>query len=342
MNPIRVRPITLLNPAEIEALQQYLDRTQDRSLPYHTLEFGRVIDDVFHYENLSLAAMRTSGEVVGFIPQWNRHGILESVPWRDKGGPLYEDDDALQRLIEETKQLVRTRGLKAFCWRNFTTASLESYHHLINVTVDLSKYTPETFPKAVNFKVRGKVKNALANGLVWTVETDDLPGALNAFYRLFAGRRKELGVPVYPFRLFEAYLQHMHPARMKLFSVYKDGEIVASLILLHNRHTAVDAYSASNELGVKLKANDLMIHEVIRYCIGQNLALFDFGADSPFQESLIQYKMKWLGYKRPVDVSYFGKMSERDHNDPRYDLAKNIIRRMPVPLYGLFSRMIVR
>jgi hypothetical protein len=339
---IFVKPLISLTDRETASVQEFLDRRQDRLLPYHTLEFGRVIDEVFRYENLSLAAFLPDGDAVGWIPQWSRNGVLESVPWRDKGGPGYEEEEVLLRLIDETKRIVRARGLKGFCWRNFKTDSLESYRHLINVTVDLSKHTPETFPKAVNFKVRGKVKNALSNGLIWTIETDDLPNALRSFYRLFTIRRKQLGVPVYPFRLFEFYFRHMHPHRIKLFSVYKDDRVVASLILLHNRHTAIDAYSASDEQGVKLKANDLMIHEVIRYCIRQKLELFDFGADSPYQESLIQYKMKWLGAKHPVEVAYFGKISERDHNNPRYDLVKNIVRCMPVPLYELFSRMIVR
>lgn|GEM_PF-2815796 len=340
---ISVKPLVSLDRKEIASLRVFLDSTQDRSLPYHTLEFNRVIDDVFRYVNLSLAALRSSGEVVGFVPQWCRHGILESVPWRDKGGPLYEDDEVLQRLIAETKQLVREGRFRGFCWRNFRGGSLGTYHHrLINVTVDLSRYTAESFVQAVGFKVRGKVKNALSSGLTWTVETDDLPGVLRAFYRLFSARRKELGVPVYPFRLFESYLRHMHPSQMKVFSVRNGDRVVASLILLHNRRTAIDAYSASDALGMKMKANDLMIHEVIRYCIGQNFKLFDFGADSPYQESLIQYKMKWLGVKHPIEVAYFGRIRERDHNAPVYVLVKKLIRHMPLPLYSRFSRLIVQ
>ena len=85
-----------------------------------------------------------------------------------------------------------------------------------------------------------------------------------------------------------------------------------------------------------------MIHEVIRYCIRQNIKTFDFGADSPFQESLIQYKLKWLGSMRQVEVACFGKIKERDHNEPKYEMVKKLIRIMPRSIYFLFSRMIVR
>ena len=279
---------------------------------------------------------------MGFLPQWNCHGVVESVPWRDKGGPRYDDDKVLKCFIEETQRIVQTKGLKGFCWRNFKTDFLDSYSHLVNVTIDLTKYTPETFPKAVGFKVRGKVKNALSNGLTWIVEQDALPAHLRSFYHLFRTRRKELGVPAYPFRLFESYFRHIPSSRIKLFNVYRENKTIASLILLHNKHIAIDAYSASNAQGMELKANDLMIHEVILYCIRQNIKTFDFGADSPFQKSLIQYKMKWLGTINPVNVAYFGKIRERDHNEPRYDAFKRLIRIMPMQAYSFFSRMIVK
>ena len=221
LSTISIKLLMSLDDGEAVALHYYLDRMQDRLLPYHTLEFGRVIDEIFRYENLSLAAFRFDGNVVGFLPQWNRCGIVESVPWRDKGGPLYDNDEVLHHLIKETKRIVQTRGLKGFCWRNFSTDSLENYSHLVNVTVDLTKYTYESFPKAVNFKVRGKVKNALASGLFWKIETGDLKNPLHSFYRIFSGRRKELGVPVYPFRLFESYFQNIPLSQIKLFSIYK-------------------------------------------------------------------------------------------------------------------------
>ena len=110
-----------------------------------------------------------------------------------------------------------------------------------------------------------------------------------------------MGVPVYPVNLFEQYFLHFPHDEIKLCEVLtKDNLVVSSLILLQNNKLAIDAFSASMHDGVRLRANDFMIYNLITYCQNQGIEKLDFGADSPLQESLIAYKTKWLGNKREI------------------------------------------
>ena len=129
--------------------------------------------------------------------------------------------------------------------------------------------------------------------------------------------------------------------RMKVFSVYRQDNVIASLLLFHYNRRAVDAYSASNEEALDMKANDLLLFKVITSCIENEMQSYDFGADSPLQTSLIRYKLKWLGEKREITTSYFGNVGEMDHNHPKYDVVRWTVRRMPRLFYDWFSRIMV-
>lgn len=339
---ITVARLADVHDSRRRALGHFLDENAQRLTPYHLPGFEKVIADVFGYKDFSLVAFSPSGDVVGFVPQWNHAGVLESVPWRDRGGPVTSSAGALQALLEATRQLLRRWGPRAAVWKDCAIAGLPTNGEAAVVEIDLRGATEQKYWDALSNKVRGKVRAARRNGLQSEIEAEPAPQTLSEFYTVFMDNRRRLGVPTYPPALFEAYFQHMPPEQIRLFAVRAEGRLVAGLILLVAGSRAVDAYSASNALGVNSKANDLIVFEAITWCIRQGIRWFDFGADSPRQSSLIAYKTKWGGTPRNVRSSYLGKYHEIDHNAPKYEPAKWVFRRLPTWCYRAVSRVIVR
>jgi hypothetical protein len=337
-----VRYVRDLSGEESVRLAEFCDQPRAGWCPYHLPVFARVVDDVFGYENLSLVAVGDNGGIVGYVPQWRVGRALVSVPWRDKGGPLAAGPDAVSVLAKRSLEMVRERKLAGMLWKDTSIQDMELREYFVNVDIDLAGMTVEGCWRALSNKVRGKVRQAENAGLKFRQVPADDPAARAAFYSLFHDNRKRLGVPVYPIRLFEAYGRHFPADRIKMFQVHSGTEVMAALLMLHNEVYAVDAYSASSLEGMRHRANDLLLFRTIGFCIGNGIRHFDFGADSPLQSGLIEYKLKWLGTRRLLASSVCGRCFERDHNVPAYRLAKHLFAAMPGPVYRLASRLVVR
>lgn len=337
---IEVKKISELSEKEKAVLAHFLNINESKILPYQKLGFANVIDEIFGYENCSLVAFR-GDMLAAYLPQWKKANIIESVPWRDKGGPVYNgDDDILEALIEKSKQLIAEKKCKAFLWRDFKCEKLEKSEYFIEVTVNLKEFIHKSYFDSVPSKVRNRLRQALAKELKFHPFEAQDTDALVRFYELFRENRKRLGVPVYPLEFFLSLSNNFSKTDMKIFEVRKAGETVSSVILFKHGSKAIYAYPASNIRAQKLNANDFMIWMLIEWCIISGVDIFHFGADSPLQESLISYKMKWRGEKHIICDSYYGDYKVSDHN--RLKLAKKIIRILPGPLYNILSKKTVR
>ena len=223
---------------------------------------------------------------------------------------------------------------------------MEQFKHrsyLINVDIELAEFDKEDYWKALSSKVRGKIRQARKNKLRFKVLDVPDEKAVQIFYSLFVENRRRLGVPAYSIALFKSYFKHFLHDTIKLCEVCTDkNEVVSSLILLHNGQVAIDAYSGSSEKAFQLRANDFMIFSVVTFCLNKGIGKFDFGADLPLQESLISYKTKWLGQRRRITSSNWGNVRDIEYNRKIYEIARSILRRLPLLPYRLISTLLVR
>jgi len=340
---LKVKLYKDLNEGEIDALKSYLTNKSNFTLPYQTVSFLRLVDDVFDYRNLSLVALSDSGNPCGFIPQWKKGKVVESVPWRDKGGPVYDTKDVLDILRSRSVNLAREVGAKGILWKDFQDPEFNHNAYYINVDIELSKFDQGSYWQGLSSKVRGKVRQARKKNLHFKMSGSPDEIAIHDFYSIFVENRWRLGVPTYPIDLFVGYFKYFSEENIKLCEVLTDeGEVLASLILLHTDRIAIDAYSGSTRKGMIKRANDFMIYNVVSFCIQNRIDLFDFGADSPFQESLILYKCKWLGKRRSLTSSAWGEIREVDPNKKIYGPARSILRNLPYRAYQIASSLLVK
>ena len=333
-----------LNERQIYELNDFLEQRKDKILPYQRLPFVKVIDEVFKYENISLIAYNTKGNIEGFLPQWIVGRYIESVPWRDKGGPVFVSPDVIREFEKKCKELLmKNRRIKGVVWKDFRHSSSNQSSYFVNINVDLANRKIDEFYSNLPSKIRGKIRQAERNGLEFRIVKNKNEKELLIFYKLLVENRHRIGVPVYPLSLFQSYFKFFPDEDIMLFNVATaDKKVVAAMILLINTGVAIDAYSASSDLGKSLKANDYLVYQILEYCIQKGIKMFDFGADSPHQKSLIDFKLKWMGEKRVILTSFIGEFEEFDHNKPSYDLIKYLIQKFPRPIYRLFSVAVIK
>lgn len=331
--------LTETNDTQKSELFKYLN--DNSFLPYHLLEFNDLVSNTFNYIDVSLVVFENNN-IVGYVPQFIKSNIVESVPWRDKGGPLYDNEEILQILISKTKEIVDNKKLSGFLWKDFCCEYLPNHNYFVNVDIDLLKIEDD---KSIlsHRNTRNKIKQAEKNKLYFKdITNHSTEYKIDSFYLLFCENRKKLGVPTYSKSFFENLFSSLQE-KINVYAVYSiDNKLLTIMIVLIHQNKAIDAYSASTLNALSLRANDFLLYKTLSYLKQKNVYSFDFGADSPLQEGLIHYKMKWNGVKRIISTSYYKDATENDHNIKKYDLIKKVIKLMPNVIYTLFSKLVVK
>lgn len=338
---IEVRRLDALGPDQRVALAAWVEA--EAPTLYHLPAYARVVERAFGPRDLSLVALR-GGAPAAFVPQWLLGRTIESVPFRDKGGPVGSDAEALLALRDATVELARGVGARGILWRDCDVPAWGSERRLVNVDLELGGFADEpAFWRVLSPKVRAVVRQAREHGLSFRVAGPGEPGALDAFYRLFLETRHALGVPAHPRRFFAAYLRELPPSAVDILQVSDPrGEVVASTLLFHDGRASRWAYAAASRAGKQARANDLLVHGMIARCIERRSPRLDMGADSPLQEGLRFFKRKWGGTERVIASAAWGRARELDHNRPLFELPRRLLRRTPGWLYRGISRIVVR
>lgn len=323
--------------------KHYVEKNPDATV-YHLLEWKRVMKK-FGHKPLYLVC-EEDGRIKGVMPLFYVKGIfgkrIVSVPLRDRGGPLFDDEAALGALLDKSIEMCKEMGCDYVEIKSAKSLPLVSSKgflekkELIDISVALDKNTKGMWELMGRDAVRN-IKKSLDFGVKcrWSRNPEDL----NKFYRLFIKTRKRLGVPPYPYSLFKNMMEDMGEAFRLIVAEY-GGKIVSSAIMFAYNKTLIDAYSASDENFLQSKPNNALIWEVIKWGAENGFDVFDFGADHPSCGGLIEFKSRWGGIKKEF-YSYFylnkiKKIPESWANESR--LTKGIWQMMPSSLSKLFGR----
>jgi hypothetical protein len=118
------------------------------------------------------------------------------------------------------------------------------------------------------------------------------------------------------------------------------------MINLLSKDTFIPAYAAPQNRWRKHYINEFMIWHSIEWAAGQGFRSYDFGADSPRQTGLLQFKKKWGGIQHPMFSYYFlngtDALPDFDSSSPAYSLARKAWAKLPVPMCKLLGSWVTR
>lgn len=319
---------------------------------YHLSPWSRIFGEALGYRSWLLIAKDATGAMCGMLPIYLVPGVfgrrLVAVPFRDRGGPVFDTPEALAALLQRANELARSnraslllKSLEPFP-EAAATAGLVRQDHWVRSRMPLEALTREGLWERIGGKNRNMVRQAQQHGLTVSCTTSQ-PGAAERWYPLHLQTQHRLGVPPFPARFFALMLEALAPsASIELVEV-RDGTrpCAATLLLLH-RNICIYGYSASSAEGRRLRANDLLLFESLALAAERKLAWFDFGSDSPSQESLLFFKRKWGAEQHPIPVYTSEKIAAPDSSDARYALARGVFRAMPAALSSWIGSRVVR
>jgi lipid II:glycine glycyltransferase (peptidoglycan interpeptide bridge formation enzyme) len=116
------------------------------------------------------------------------------------------------------------------------------------------------------------------------------------------------------------------------------------LLLYGNK--VVSGYAANSKLGRAFRASDFVYWHAIRWASENGYSKFDFGADSPNQTGLRQFKEKWGASEEIVSHYYYlnriNHIPVVDSSKGFWQLTRKLWSLIPDPFFEMFSRWAMR
>lgn len=272
---------------------------------------------------------------------FGRH--LVSLPYINSSGVLAEDEKVAGRLIERAVQLAdehRVRHLQLRHEREFAHPALtERLTSKVHMRLALPATTEELW-KQLKPKVRNQIRKAekVAPTVHWGRHE-----LLHEFYEVFSRNMRDLGTPVFGWKLFDHILTHF-PGHAEICSVRRAGQAVASALLVHGPHITEVPSASSLRSHNSSNVNMLMYWHLLQRAVERGQGTFDFGRSTEGSNTF-RFKKQWGAKPEPAVWQYYvrrGRIDELRPETGRFRLFVRLWRRMPVVASRLIGPRLVR
>lgn len=334
--------------------ESYIE-SHPESTVYHSLLWKKVSEKSFGHQTKYLKC-KSAGKIDAVLPLFFVRGLrsrkLVSLPLRDRGGPLCSSDAALFELLHEAVDLahrlrcdfIEIKNPAVSMQRALAHFGFQRENYWVDSVLDLTSVGDlrEGMKKT---STKWSISKAIKRGL--TVELSEKSEDFSVFEKLFAQRRKQLGIPPFPASLFHNIRTFLIPEKkVRLFVCKKENQIVGGLIVFTHHSDMISGYLGFDKQFSRLRLNDLLFWRSIEWGLQEGFQRFFFGADSPLQKSLLAYKRKWGAVQATIPYFYYecgSKYHEpSDSSLRKYEWIRAVFRKTPLPLLRLGGRIAVR
>jgi FemAB-related protein (PEP-CTERM system-associated) len=333
---------TDVSPAEWDAFV----REQASANCYHAWGWRRIFEQAFERETVYLAA-KQDRRVVGVLPLaifrsrvFGRFAV--SLPFVDGGGVCALDGRIGDCLVGWATAFAAEQRLSHVELRHMTRLFPRFPARETKVGMRLRLEPSATAAwNALDRKVRNQVRKAEKSGLVTRAGGAEL---LDQFYAVFARNMRDLGTPVYPFRLFQEVLATF-AADTRVFLVAHGEKVVAAGISLLDRDRLTVPWASSLREYRSQCPNNLLYWRIIEHAIASGVPTLDFGRSTP-GEGTYQFKAQWGAQPTPIYWEYAllggATLPDRNPANPRFRTAIATWKRLPLPVTHWLGPRIVR
>ena len=301
---------------------------------YHRFGWLRINRAEFGHEATGLIAEADDGRIVGVLPlvrlQSRIFGdILSSMPFVNLGGPAGVDPSVEDELVSVASDHADEIGCDYLEIRSDRTfGSLPSRDHKVSMTIDLPK-DPDVLWDAFTSKHRKNVKRAYKNGI--RVESGGLE-LLDPFFALMEEGWRALGTPLYRKSYFRRVLETF-PEETRIFMAYHGRSPVATGLNGASDGAVEGMWAAGSSAHRDLQANYVLYWEMIQHACRAGFRRYHLGR-STAGSGAQRFKSRWMAEPKQLYWNYHlagaENLPELNPENPRYDLAIRVWRRLPL------------
>lgn len=313
---------------------------------FHQTGWLRVMENTYGYEPYYFCAWRGE-QITGIAPSflisnWMTGRCLMSLPFAVYGGVCANDGESEQALIGRLEDLAAERNVEYLEFRDRSGSLRDGYHQNsrhAGFTLPLIEDT-EALYKSLPKDIRYMLRRAEKAGLTAKRGFDQL----DTFYHLMTLNLRRLGTPAFPKKLFENLIRE-YPGQVDLTVVYSGDAPLAAGMSFFFREWMQPYYIGSTDTAKTVGGNHFLWWELMKLAASKGLATFDFGR-SKKNSGNYDFKKKWnpriesLNYQ----VRLFRRKTAPDFSpmNPKFELATNVWKKMPLGLTRLVGPRVVR
>lgn len=335
------------NPIECGKWDQQLLLTRGYTV-FHSVGWVTALARTYRYKPVYFTRPADDGlglvvpmlEIDSFIT--GRRGI--SLPFTDYCPMIGNNDFSEQEVFHYICDHAGRAGWKSVEFRNGTEASqtLPVSVQYLSHTLDLDRSEPEISARYKS-SIRRNLKKAVREGV--KIEFSSSEKGINEFYRLNCLTRKKHGLPPQPKRFFVNLQRYLIARGMGIIvlAVYKDS-CIAGALYLHLGEKAVYKFGASNSKYQKLRPNDLVMAEAIKWYTARGFKSLSFGRTALENSGLRQFKNGWGAAESTISYCKYDILKDRliAEKAKTERLHTKIFSKMPLPLLKLTGSLLYR
>ena len=313
---------------------------------YHAWKWREAICDTFGHRAYYLAAT-TDGSICGVLPLFHIRstlfgGSLVSIPFFSSGGVLADDPGARDLLLAKAAELgqdLRVRHIELRQGESFSTGWAERASK-VSMRIELPP-DREALWRSLSSGMRNKVRNGQKHGFraVWGGAEQ-----LGPFYSLFAVNMRHLGTPVYPRSWFEN-LARAGGDSFRILTLFDGDQAVASAFLMAHGAVLELPWSASLPEARKKYTHLMLYWTFLEWAIERGFRVMDLGRCTP-GGGTYEFKRHWGCREEPMHWYYWvpegSNLPDRNPESPKFKLAVEVWKRLPLPIANGIGPLIVR
>jgi FemAB-related protein (PEP-CTERM system-associated) len=321
---------------------------QEHGTIFHKLVWKRIIESAFRYSSCYLLA-EEDDQICGVLPLFHVRllfagNTLISSPFAVYGGILAVNDAAGKALLDACRKYARDWSADYIELRQLTdckSPELQTHDSLYFTFVKPIHASPELNFNALPKEARRMVRKAGKFDL--TARFVDQDG-LDDFYEIYAASVRHLGTPVFSKRLFANCLREMKK-NADLLLIYHQNQPIAGVLSFYYRNMVMPYYGGSLPDKNDFAPNNFMYWQLMKHAGERGYTCFDFGR-SKSATGAFDFK-RHMGFK-PVPLTYQycmlngGSLPNNNPTNPKFRLAINMWRHMPLSLTKLLGPKLVR
>lgn len=330
-----------------EAWDQFVN-TRPGATAYHQLGWKRVVEQAFHHRTQYLLAEDGQRGITGILPLVHIKSIffgnyMVSLPFVNYGGLCSDDAESAEKLLHVAIEIARKQGASHIEFRDQEPAEhgLPVKTSKVSMVMGLPQQAEQLWD-AFPSKLRSQIRKPQKEGLYAKVGGKD---ELESFYAVFSANMRDLGTPVYSKRFFELILETF-PNSTWICTVYNDRRApLASGFLIWFKEKVEIPWAASLREHNRLSPNMLLYWTALEHSCKRGAKSFDFGRSSPDSRTY-KFKQQWGADQKLLYWHYWlrhdGPLPELNPHNPRYRMAINVWKRLPLAMTNLFGPAIVK
>lgn len=327
------------------AWDQFLDNTPGASF-YQLAGWQTINKDYFGHQTFMLSA-KQDGILVGVFPLVFINSklfgkIISSMPFVNFGGPCANHPDIEQALLDKATELAQELDCDYMEIRakRLIDESLPTSTQKVSMTINLDP-DPDTLWNNYASKHRTNIRRVYKNSL--TVKSGGIE-LLDTFYSLLCHSWRDLGTPIYAKKYFQKIFEQFDD-NVRIFVCYQGQQPIASAFNGLYKGTVEGMWAAALSEARKLQPNYVLYWEMIKHACENGFQNFHLGRSSVDSGSE-QFKKKWKAEQTQLYWQYYlnnnKEMPQLNVNNPKYKLAINLWRKLPINITTLIGPPLAR